>query len=130
MRCKKGELGGGCAWSGWGRNGTSRKGGDSGHSDPFEMSAAARAIGERGAWGVVWRRGRGGWYGAAQRATGSCARVAEAAMIGQRVDRGGRQLTCSPWPQYRVAVKFDSKSKFKRIQIRSNFDCSEKKDLT
>jgi hypothetical protein len=63
MRCKKGELDGGRARSDWGRNGARRKGGDGGHSDPFETSAAVRAIGERGAWGAVWRRGRGAGMG-------------------------------------------------------------------
>jgi hypothetical protein len=43
------------------------------------------------------------------------------ATVGQRIDRGGRQLTCGPVATVPVAVKFDSKSKFKRIQIMFKF---------
>jgi hypothetical protein len=70
MRCKKGELGGGRARSGWGRNGTRRKGGNSGRSIPFEAGTTVRAVGERGAGlGVPRGGGEGGGYGAAD----SCA---------------------------------------------------------
>jgi hypothetical protein len=96
-RCR-GGLGGGHAWSGWGRNGARRKGGDGGPSTPFEMGTAVRAIGQkRVGLGVPHGGGEGGGgtgqHGGRPAAARECV---EAETVVWCMERGGMWLTCGP----------------------------------